>query len=77
MRARAIPLATCVLPLLSSAARATEPMTFDTADTVQSWTFSSGPEFPGATGRIEWYAGNGHDKAGCLRLHFSFEGGVK
>ncbi|HPD30526.1 MAG TPA: beta-galactosidase [Phycisphaerae bacterium] len=75
MTARSILPAISVLLTSSAATQAATPMTFDTADSVKSWTFSNGPEFPGATGRIEWDAGNGHDKAGCLRLSFSFEGG--
>ncbi|MDM8006569.1 MAG: beta-galactosidase [Phycisphaerae bacterium] len=75
MRARFVLPVMCALPVLSGVLQAAEPMTFDEADSVKSWTFGNGPEFPGATGRIEWDAGNGHDNAGCLRLHFSFEGG--
>ncbi len=75
MRAQSTLLAICVLAALSGAARAAEPITFDTADSVKSWTFSNGPEFPGATGRIEWDADNGQGKPGCLRLQFSFQGG--
>ncbi|NLE57847.1 MAG: hypothetical protein GX616_05765, partial [Planctomycetes bacterium] len=75
MRAQSTLLAICVLPALCGAARAAEPITFDTADSVKSWTFSNGPEFPGATGKTEWDADNGQGKPGCLRLQFSFQGG--
>ncbi len=39
------------------------------------WTFSNGPEFPGAAGEVEWDATQGRGAPGCLALRFSFEGG--
>lgn len=47
----------------------------DDAASLKPWSFSEGPEFPGAAGRIEWLADQGHDQPGCLGLGFDFSGG--
>lgn len=49
--------------------------TFDDSPSVSNWTFHNGPEYPGAAGRIDWLATEGHDKPGCLRLHHEFAKG--
>jgi hypothetical protein len=66
-----------LLPLAAFAASASaaEIQSFDSAATVKAWGFNNGPEFPGATGSIEWRATYGHTKPGCLALHYSFEKG--
>ncbi len=75
MRTSAMLAAVLASQALSAFTLTAEPMTFDTADSVKTWSFANGPEFPGATGKIEWDAAAGHDKPGCLGLRFSFQGG--
>ncbi|GMU20847.1 MAG: hypothetical protein AMXMBFR13_09430 [Phycisphaerae bacterium] len=48
---------------------------FATADSLRGWSFHHGPEFPGATGGIQWNRHDGHDSPGCLAMNFSFVGG--
>lgn len=60
-------------PLL--AADATLTASFDHSESLKAWSFHNGPEFPGATGRIALDAKQGHDRPGCLALHYSFVGG--
>jgi hypothetical protein len=60
---------------LAGASVAADPMGFDAPDSVKSWSFHNGPEFPGAAGKIGWNATEGHGKAGCLAMQFSFQGG--
>ncbi|MBI4580592.1 MAG: beta-galactosidase [Planctomycetes bacterium] len=48
---------------------------FDSESSIKTWTFSNGPEFPGAGGTIEWNSTEGHASPGCLVLKHSFVGG--
>lgn len=46
--------------------------TFSNADTIAEWTFSSGPEYPGATGSLKWRGDAGHEGDGCAALSYDF-----
>lgn len=48
---------------------------FDTPEELDAWSFSNGAEFPGATGSMAYDDRDGHGKAGCLALRYSFAGG--
>lgn len=71
-------VAMCVLLLagacIANGAEASS-FTFDDTESIRGWAFHDGPEYPGATGRIDWLATDGHDKLGCLRLHHDFAKG--
>jgi len=59
------------LPAVASEIRET----FEEESSAAAWSFSNGPEFPGAAGKLAWMAGTGRDGGGCLGLHFDFGGG--
>jgi Cellulase (glycosyl hydrolase family 5) len=67
-------LASAALLLQARVARATEtPIeNFDAPGAIADWTFSNGPEFPGAQGSLT--PGNGHTGSGA-QLAFDFSGG--
>ena len=50
-------------------------MTFDTAETLGDWSFSNGPEWPGAAGSLAWAADVGHAGDGALELRYDFRKG--
>jgi len=50
-------------------------MTFPDADSLKSWSFSNGPEWPGATGRLAWHADAGREHDGAAALSYNFEKG--
>lgn len=71
----ALPFSACI-PTRAAVPTASTPQTFATADTLAPWTFSDGPEWPGAQGKLEWQAAGGHDvNDGCLALSYDFTGG--
>jgi hypothetical protein len=61
------------LPALAQPASPTE--TFADQASAQPWSFSNGPEWPGATGRLDWSADSGRTDDGVLQLHYNFEKG--
>ncbi len=50
-------------------------MTFSAEDALKQWSFSNGPEWPGAAGLLAWSANVGHAGAGALELQYDFRGG--
>lgn len=56
----------------ASALTGLAPLTFDSASSVESWTFSDGPEWPGAVGKLSWSADEGRAAPGAARLDFDF-----
>lgn len=67
--------AVAILLILASASisRATTVGTFDDAPAVAAWTFSNGPEFPGATGSLS--SGGGHPGTGAHLAYDTSAGG--
>jgi sugar phosphate isomerase/epimerase len=49
--------------------------TFPDSDSIESWTFSNGPEWPGARGALTWRADAGRAGEGALALAYNFEQG--
>ena len=45
------------------------PQTFDTAASTATWSFSNGPEWPGAKGELEWREHAGRNGGGGRRPH--------
>lgn len=68
-------LAAADVPALAEVMRVTGKAPFDDAGSVKEWSFSNGPEFPGATGGLEWSNTEGHGKPGCLALNHNFAAG--
>jgi len=50
-------------------------MRFDSAEQLAAWSFSNGPEFPGAKGELVWNGSKGRSTPGAAELRFDFSGG--
>ncbi len=64
-----------VLPVAAATDQVVAAERFDAESCLAAWSFSNGPEFPGAAGKLAWMAGAGRSGGGALGLHFDFTGG--
>ena len=55
--------------------RAAAPESFNAAQVLEAWSFSNGPEWPGARGHLERRDTGGRSGDGVLVLHYDFENG--